>query len=438
MNDVLQKSRKLHGDLPQKICTTFHFHLRYAILISSSTVKQKIQRVVGILATRHVISKSREEELNDLLDGKIIRIFPPDLKVSGMEQPSKSGDAKVVRHDKYINLIRSLIQEEGILPQKYLQDGDAGPLLSKKEGTDELISSVTKVSESVHDVESVGESLHVFEYVDAVQKAEKEGKKGPFNMEDLGLTDIKDDFYTVNTTIPKLVEKCEYKSIKQIRSLEIKHLKGELAAADALSSKNKGPSAQKQSHDSSDNSNPKARQSDPEQYSPTSSAPPIKKSRFSIDSSSQPSLSSRTSSREFLDSIPLPDPIPVSEIPLPAQQPPPFMYNPSIAMDEAPPGVDDPSLDMGLVLPAPLMYTDPTQMYSPTFPTFPGSQSPQEQTAYSPTERSAPLASGQRRHSSDRHSDDRYHENRHHDDRHDRNHHSYDHRPRNGHYRPRY
>ena len=67
MNDVLQKSRKLHGDLPQKICTTFHFHLRYAILISSSTVKQKIQRVVGILATRHVISKSREEELNDLL-----------------------------------------------------------------------------------------------------------------------------------------------------------------------------------------------------------------------------------------------------------------------------------------------------------------------------------------------------------------------------------
>ena len=76
----------------------------------------------------------------------------------------------------------------------------------------------------MHNVESVGESLHVFEYVNAVQKAEKEGKKGPFNAEDLGLTDIKDDFYTVSTTIPKPVEKCEYKSIKQIRSLEIKHL----------------------------------------------------------------------------------------------------------------------------------------------------------------------------------------------------------------------
>ena len=103
-------------------------------------------------------------------------------------------------------------------------------------------------------------------------------------------------------------------------------------------------------------------------------------------------------------------------------------------MDEAPPGVDDPSHDMGLVLPAPLMYTDPTQMYSPTFPTFPGSQSPQEQMAYSPTERPAPT-SGRGRHSSDRHSDDRHYEERHHDDRHDRNH---DYRPRNGHYRSRH
>ena len=105
-----------------------------------------------------------------------------------------------------------------------VQEGNTVPLVNKKEGTDELISSVSKVSQSIHNVESVGESFHVFEYVSAVQKAEKEGKKGPFNTEDLGLIEIKDDFYTVNTTIPKAMEKCEYKSIKQIRSLEIKHL----------------------------------------------------------------------------------------------------------------------------------------------------------------------------------------------------------------------
>lgn len=75
-------------------------------------------------------------------------------------------------------------------------------------------------------------------------------------------------------------------------------------------------------------------------------------------------------------------PVALNEIPLPNYEP----YVPlSVSSDDAPPGVDDPSKDMSIVMPPP-MPSDALQMYSPTLPSgYQMNFSPTKPQSYSPT-----------------------------------------------------